>query len=76
MRTVLPRIAFLALPLVLLAMSACSGHHRFHHDRDAWHDQADDRGYSVDRYDRRNSSNGWDQDNGRGRYNGGKWFRW
>ena len=76
MRTVLQRIAFLALPLALLAVSACSGHRRFHHDRDAWRDEAYDRGSSVDRYDRRDSYNGWGQDNGRGRYNGGEWLRW
>jgi hypothetical protein len=29
MRTVLQRIAFLALPLAFLAVSACSGHRRF-----------------------------------------------
>jgi hypothetical protein len=76
MRTLLQRIAFLALPLALLAVSACSGHHRFHNDRDAWNDQAYDRRDSVDRYDRRDSYNGWSQDNGRGRYNGGQWLRW
>ena len=76
MRTVLQRIAFLALPLALLAVSACSGHRRFYHDRDAWSDEAYDRGSSVDRYDRRDSYNGWGQNNGRGRYNGGEWLRW
>jgi hypothetical protein len=76
MRTLLQRIAFLALPLAFLAVSACSGHRRFHHERDAWNDEAYDHRSSVDRYDRRDSYNGWGQDNGRGRYNGGEWFRW
>jgi len=76
MRTVLHRIAFLALPLALVGVSACSGHRRFHHDRAAWHDEAYDQGSSVDRYDRRSSYNDWGQENRRGRYHGGEWFHW
>ena len=79
MRTLLQRIAFLALPLTLLVVSACSGHHRFHHDRDAWRDKAYDRGSSVDRYDRRDPYNGGGQYKRGGRYDGndwGSWLRW
>ena len=79
MRTVLQRIAFLALPLALLVVSACSDHHRFYHDRDAWHDETYDRGASVDRYDGRDPYNGWGQYNRRGRYDGddlASWLRW
>ena len=79
MRTLLQRIAFLALPLALLAVSACSGHRRFHHDRDVWRDEAYDRGASVDHDDRRDSYNGWGQYKREGRYDGddrGSWLRW
>jgi hypothetical protein len=79
MQTLVQRIAFLTLPLALLVVSACSGHHRFHHDRDVWHDEAYDRGASRDRYDGRGPYNGWGQHNRGGRYDGGDlgaWFRW
>ena len=76
MRTLLPRIAFLALPLALLAVSACSGHPGSITIATRGTTRRTTVRSSVDRYDRRDSYNGWGQDNGRGRYNGGEWFRW
>jgi hypothetical protein len=79
MQTLVQRLAFLTLPLALLVVSACSGHHRSHRDRDAWHDEAYDRGASRDRYDGRGRYSGWGQHNRGGRYDGGDlgaWFRW
>jgi hypothetical protein len=79
MRTLVQRIAFWALPLALLGVSACSGHHRFHPDRDAWPDEAYDRGASVDRYDGRGPYSGWGRYNRGDRYDGEdrwSWLRW
>jgi hypothetical protein len=79
MRTLLQRIAVLALPFTLLVVSACSGHHRFHHEHDAWRDEAYDRESSVDHYDGRGPHNGWGQYNRGGRYDGNDrepWLRW
>jgi hypothetical protein len=75
-RTLLQRIAFLALPFALVMVSACSGHHRFHHDRDGWHDKAYDRESSVDRYDGRDRHNSWDRYNRGDRYDGNDWRPW
>jgi hypothetical protein len=76
MRTLLQRIAFLALPLAFSMVSACSGHHRFHHDRDAWHDEAYNRESSGDRYDRRDPYNSWGRYNREDRYDGNDWRPW
>jgi len=79
MRTLLQRIAYLALPLALLGVSACSGPRRFHHDRDAWHDEAYDRGPSVDQHDGRGPYNGEGRYNSEDRYGGNdmwSWRRW
>lgn len=79
MRTVLQKIAFLALPLAVLVVSACSGHHQSYHDRYAWHEGDYDRGSSVDRYDERGSYDGEGRYTSGGRYDGGNrgfGFRW
>ena len=76
MRTLLQRIVFQALPVALLVVSACSGHHQFHHNRDAWHDEAYDRESSVDGYDGRDPHNNWDRYNRGERYDGNDWRPW
>ena len=76
MRTAVQRLAFWALPLALLVVSACSGHHRSHHDRDAWRDEAYDRGASRDRYDGRGPYNDWGQHQKGGRYGGDDKWSW
>jgi len=76
MRTIFQRIAVLALPFTLLMVSACSGHHRFHHDRDTWHDKTYDRGSSVDRYNGRGPYNDWGQYKRGDRYDGNGWGSW
>ena len=76
MRTLLQRIAFLALPFALVMVSACSGHHRFHHDRDPWHGEAQNRESSVDRYDGRNPHNSWGLYTRGDRYDANDWRPW
>ena len=77
MRTLVQRIAFLALPLALLMVSACgSHHHRSPHNRDAWHDGAYDRESSRDRHDRRDRYKNEDQYNRGNRYGGNDWSPW
>ncbi len=79
MRTLLQKITFLTLPLTFLVISACSGHHRYHHDRDTWNDRTYDRGSSIDPYNGRDPYNRWGQYKRGGRYDGGgsrPWIRW
>ena len=79
MRTLLQRIAVLALPLAVLMVSACSDHHWSHHDRNAWQNEAYNLRSSGYRYDERGTYNDGSWYDGGGRHDGGdrwSWLRW